>query len=524
MKSTIRTAIHLGSLLLSIYASSALVGTTELVSMASDGSESNGASLTVAISANGRYVAFQSNANNLVADDTNGQYDIFIYDRNNSTTERVSISSNNTQANSNSGHPSISADGRYVAFHSLANNLVANDTNGSFDIFVHDRNNGTTERLSVTSENIQGGADSQHPSISADGRYVAFHSLANNLVVNDTNDSFDIFVQDRNSGITERVSISSDSIQGEANSQHPSISSDGRYVVFHSLATNLVTKDINGAIDIFVYDRNSNTIELVNVANNGSQANDDSAYPSISADGRYVAFDSIANNLVTSDTNGARDVFIHDRSDKNTERVSVADDGSQGDSTSTFASISADGRYVAFTSFAVNLVANDTTDICIFNICPLNILVHDRNKNKTERVSVASNGTQANDSSYFHSISANGRYVAFSSDANNLVTDNNSGYTDIFVYDRGIGIDSDSDGVPDDEDNCPTVQNPGQEDSTPAPPSGEACADEPPDGNPPGDSSGDSSGGSSGIFGSLMLFIELVRRRNVAQIISDMWL
>ena len=343
-----------------------------------------------------------------------------------SDTTRASVASDGAQGNSDSYYPSISADGRYVAFQSDASNLVSGDTNGSPDVFVHDRQSGQTKRVSVASDGTQGSGS--YPSISADGRYVAFMSAASNLVSGDTCCS-DIFVHDRQSGQTTRVSVASDGTQGNSGSEYPSISADGRYVAFRSYASNLVSGDTNGAVDIFVHDRQSGQTERVSVASDGVQGNDYSSYLSISADGRYVAFRSSASNLVSGDTNGYWDIFVHDRQSGGTTRVSLASDGAQGNYGSSYPSISADGRYVAFMSAASNLVSGDT--------CCSDIFVHDRQSGQTTRVSVASDGAQGNNHSWYPSISADGRYVAFHSYASNLVSGDTNSAPDVFVHDRG---------------------------------------------------------------------------------------
>jgi hypothetical protein len=304
-----------------------------------------------------------SSASNLVEDDTNYMYDVFVHDRETRQTTCVSIASDGSQGDWDSEWPSISADGRYVAFHSYAINLVEDDTNGKRDIFVHDRETGETTRVSVASDGSEGNEYSEWPSISADGRYVAFYSKANNLVSGDTNVMYDVFVHDRETRQTTRVSIASDGSQGNGNSQSSSISADGRYVAFGSYASNLVGGDTNGRGDVFVHDRETGETTRVSVASDGSQGYGDSFAGSISADGRYVAFGSEANNLVEDDTNGKRDIFIHDRETGETTRVSVASDGSQGNDFSYGASISAYGRCVAFTSEASNLVDDDTNNL-----------------------------------------------------------------------------------------------------------------------------------------------------------------
>ena len=215
------------------------------------------------------------------------------------TTERVSVASNGGQADSSSVNPAVSADGRFVAFESDASNLVGGDTNGLNDIFVHDRQTGTTERVSVATGGTEANGVSYTPAISADGRFVAFYSNATNLVGGDTNGTSDVFVHDRQTGTTERVSVATGGAEANGGSSTAAISADGRFVAFHSDATNLVSGDTNGARDIFVHDRQTGTTERVSVATGGAQANSGSANPAISADGRFVAFYSVATNLVS---------------------------------------------------------------------------------------------------------------------------------------------------------------------------------------------------------------------------------
>jgi len=302
-------------------------GGTERVSVDSAGNEANSESLNTAISADGRYVVFMSGASNLVPGDTNNTSDIFVHDRETGVTERVSVDSAGVQGNSGSGlFAAISGDGRFVAFDSHATNLVAGDTNGVGDVFVHDRQTGATQRASVDSAGNQGNGNSYDTTaISADGRFVGFKSQATNLLPGDTNDAEDIFVHDRDDdgdGVfdepgaiaTERVSVDSAGNQGDAGSGGPAISADGRYVAFYSYATNLVLGDTNGGWDVFVHDRQTGVTQRVSVDSNGNQGNGSSTGTAISPDGRFVAFGSNATNLVPGDTNGQVDVFVHERS------------------------------------------------------------------------------------------------------------------------------------------------------------------------------------------------------------------
>ena len=226
-------------------------------------------------------------------------------------TERVSVDSFGVEGNQRSFFPSISSDGRYVAFYSYASNLVANDTNDKSDIFVHDRDTGTTTRVSAHSSSAEGNASSLRASISSDGRYVTFNSAAFNLVDSDTNGYRDVFVHDRQTNTTTRVSVDSNGAQGNNYSLDPCISSDGRYVAFYSLASNLVANDTNSIDDIFVHDRQTKTTTRVSVDSSGEEGNHYSDIPSISTYGRYVAFASQASNLVVGDTNAHRDIFVH---------------------------------------------------------------------------------------------------------------------------------------------------------------------------------------------------------------------
>ena len=344
------------------------------VSVDSAGNQGNGGSSVPSISADGRFVAFNSNATNLVPGDTNNRSDIFLRDLLTNTTTRVSVDSAGNQGNG--GFllavfiPSISADGRFVAFASFVPNLVPGDTNDSADIFVRDTLTNTTTRVSLDSAGNQGNGGSfggsSDPSISANGRFVAFASEASNLVPGDTNASDDIFLRDLSTNTTTRVSVSGASNPGNGDSSNPSISADGRFVTFSSKASNLVPGDTNNKEDIFVRDLSTNTTTNISVSGAGNQGNGDSGFSSISADGRFVAFSSEASNLVPGDTNNKEDIIVRDLSTNTTIRVSISDAGNEGNGLSYIPSISADGRFVAFSSDAANLVPGDTNSRDIF--------------------------------------------------------------------------------------------------------------------------------------------------------------
>src|SRR6476661_8118752 len=287
------------------------------VSVDSAGNQANGFSNAYSISANGRFVAFQSQASNLVPGDTNNQSDIFVRDLLTNTTTRVSVDSAGNPGNSPSNNSAISADGRFVAFQSYASNLVPGDTNNKNDIFVRDLSTNTTTRASVDSAGFQGNSDSLLPSISADGRFVAFTSFASNRLPGDTNNRDNIFVRDLSTNTTTRVSVDSAGTPGNSDSFISAISADGRFVAFQSQASNLVPGDTNNFFNqakIFVRDLSTNTTTRVSVNSAAARGQYDDALfgPLISADGRFVAFSSGASNLVPGDTNNATDVFVSD--------------------------------------------------------------------------------------------------------------------------------------------------------------------------------------------------------------------
>ena len=410
-------------------------GSIMRVSIGLDRVQGNNDSYFPAISADGRYIVFNSRASNLVPGDTNGMSDIFIHDMHTRQTMRVSVDSNGIQGNGDSYRPVVTADGRYIAFDSNASNLVDGDTNGVGDVFVHDRQTGVTVRVSVHSTGTQGNVTSLWPSISANGRYIAFFSSASDLVANDTNAAGDVFLHDRQTGETRRISEAYNGVQANNDSNFPSISADGRYVAFESVATNLIPGDTNGVIDIFRYDSLTGQILRVSVSSYEEQANRSSNYPSISADGSYIAFQSEATNLVSGDTNAAQDIFLHDTWTGITARVSVDSNGLQGNNTSLSASVSADGRYIAFDSYSSNLVSGDSN-------AKRDVFVYDRAWHKTTRISVNYTGVEGNDESGEIVVSANGQLLAFTSRATNLVpwdkTDTN--VADVFVYRQAVSI------------------------------------------------------------------------------------
>ncbi len=404
------------------------------VNVSSNGDEATDLSGDVAMSSDGRYVAFSSYASNLVAGDTNFASDVFVHDRVTGQTTRVSVDSAGNQANGFSNGAAISSDGRFVAFYSDATNLVPGDTGGHNDAFVHDTLTGTTTRVSVDSGGNAGNDQSYGGlSLSADGQLVAFESWSTNLVAGDTNGWPDIFVHDLATGTTARANVASDGTQANQFCTRPVLSADGLLLVFWTQADNLVPGDTNGFQDILVRDLVAGTTIRVNVDSSGAQADhtsDDIGF-GFSADDRLVFFASLATNLAPGDTNQEWDVFVHDIVSGVTERVSFADDESEADNACFGPSITPDGNQIAFFSYADNLVTGDVNGA-------IDVFVRDRAAGTTQMMTISCAGNFGNRDSYRPVISADGTLVAFLSDADTLVHGDTNGFTDVFVTDRTV--------------------------------------------------------------------------------------
>ena len=456
------------------------------VSVNSSGAQGNrgsGLGGHIALSSDGRFSAYDSTATNLVANDTNNKSDVFVTDQQTGQTVRVSINTSGAQSTNDSYYPRLSANGRYVVFVSLDTSLAGTATLNGNELYVHDRDtdaDGLFDEVGaistvLVSPRIDATASSgieAEVAISTDGRYVTFWSYATNLVAGDTNGAADGFVYDRDfdgngmfdeagAGATRmtRVSVDTNDTQSNGASSMPTMSANGRYIAFQSAATNLVASDANGGMDdIFIRDRDTDgngifdevggvkTI-LASVSSNGTQGDTYSTNPTITADGRSIAFTSEATNLVFGDTNAAQDTFVYDRDyDGNgvfdetgagklrTIRGSVDSNGNQatGEGVGTYrlVGLSDDGNLIAFYSNATNLVAGDTNN-------NLDIFLHNQLTGTTTRI-VANGGTEGNGDSSAPVVSGDGRYLAFISDATNLVTGDTNAKADVFVYDRGV--------------------------------------------------------------------------------------
>ena len=340
------------------------------ISVDPTGADADGPSFDPAITADGTWTAFTSEASNLVAGDANGVADVFVHDFAAGVTTRVSVDSLGGEANGASGRPAISADGRWVVFESAASDLVPGDANGASDVFLHDRWTGVTARVSVPAGGGEADAASRAPRISGDGRFLTFESDAANLVPLDGNTATDVFLFDLMTGELERVSVDSAGFEASGDSFDADVSVDGFTIVFTSAAANLVAGDTNGVEDVFLRNRRSGLTERISVSSSGAQANGRSGNATMIPDGSILLFESEASDLVAADTNGVSDVFLRERAIATTERVSLRTLGGQANGPSYAPSCAVDARVVAFASDATNLVAGDgngATDVFVRN-------------------------------------------------------------------------------------------------------------------------------------------------------------
>lgn len=415
-----------------------ILGPTRIASRSATDAPASGPSyFTPAISANGRYVAFLSDAANLVPGDTNGRTDIFVKDMLTGDITRASTDAAGGQGGggpvitTSSFQPAISADGRYVLFSSVFASLTPGDTNNLADVFLKDLQTGAITRISSPGGGgVATGGSSFEATMSADNRFVVFHSFATNLVVGDLNARSDMFLYHVASGSLSRISTNGEGAEANGDSTIGSVSGDGRFVAFMSAATNLVEDDQNGVTDIFVKDTLTGGIVRATTSADGIEANgaSDQLSNALSADGRFLVFRSSASNLVPDDTNGVDDVFLKDLETGAITRISTGEAGQQANGASSWAYISADGRYVTFDSAASNLVEGDDND-------QQDVFVKDLLTGALIRVSTAPDGAGGNGFSSNGVLSDGARQVAFFSNAANLVPGDANGAFDILVRD-----------------------------------------------------------------------------------------
>lgn len=421
------TVMIVGSLSFPTRATSTQIFSTVLASRTGGGSQSSSHVVPpVMISGNGETVIFAAQGDDLSANDSNGQTDIYAKDIATGTLDLISINTLGSSSSVQTNQASVSDDGRFVAFASFADDLVDNDTNNKVDIFLRDRQAGTTTLVSVSTGGSQGNNHSQEPHISGDGRYIVFKSSATNLVTFPTlNTSESIFIYDTQTGDTELISISTTGTDSNGGSQLPSVSDDGNYVAFSSSSSNLIASDTNNANDLFVRNRSAGTTQRVSLDKNNNELIYCGCIQSkISGDGNVVAF-TTGEALAATDTNSKSDAYVRDISEGSTELVSQ-NSGILGNDNSSGTDISDDGRFVVFLSSATNLVSEDTNSTS-------DILVADRLHDSVTRVNLSDSGAQANGVSHSATISDSGLKIAYASQATNLVVSDTNGMQDVFI-------------------------------------------------------------------------------------------
>ena len=393
----------------------------ERVSLSNTGEQANSVSFYSDLSSDGRYSTFDSVATNLVIGDTNrftGQNgeDVFRHDVLTGETIRASVSSTGEQADFDVNQPQISDDGRFITFFTSSTTLVDDDLNGHQDIFLHDVLTGQTSLVSRDANGVPLSGVSTSPSISGDGSVIVFASLA---------EGRGIFRHDVVLGQTTKVVDASVNVFG-SEGERTSVDNDGSHLAYFSFPP------FSSNSSVYVYNHTTGENQLVSASTDGVPAGGISDWPSISGDGSYVAFQTNSDNLIVNDTNNVSDVYVKNMQSGEITRVSVSSSGGQGNVKSGEPSISADGRYVAFFSSATNLIDNDT------NGGTSDVYVHDIETGRTALVSVSATGEQGNNRSRRPSISADGRKISFLSWASNLVPDDTNNFQDIFVADNPL--------------------------------------------------------------------------------------
>ena len=401
----------------------------ELVSVTTGGEIANNNSSAPSLSDDGQVVAFMSVASNLHPEADGTTTHVYVRDRKAGTTELVSRTKAGQPADNNSGSPVVSGNGRFIAFASYATNLVDDDTNGDWDVFVYDRSDKTVTRVSVNSAGEEGDGDSDTPAISDDGQHVAFSSLATELVDGDTNGTKDVFVRDLEAGRTQRVSVTSAGEQSAHDSGNPALSDDGRYVAFDAFGDDLVEGDnsATGKTDVFRHD--IDTGETIRVSVLGEENQQFAEVPSINGDGRFIAFDTRAS-FVSGDANeGMVDAYRWDATGPTftlASRDSAGQSALDGDGMDPL--IDDSGSRVLFWSDSPSLVAGDTN-------AGADIFLFDASTETVIRLTGSAEGPELAQPLFGHAISGSGSTIALSTEGDNLVEGDDNMSLDVFVKD-----------------------------------------------------------------------------------------
>lgn len=425
------TAAALAAGAAALLASAAPSDNPSIVTRVPGNSGANDDSGVAAINRNGRSAVFESSASNLVDGDGNDAQDVFHRDLRKGITTRVSVADDGTEANGTSGWPSVSASGRLVLFESDADNLVEGDGNGTWDVFLRDLRRGTTTRVSVAEDGAEasGASNIDGAALSASGRYAVFTSTATDLVPGGTTGARHVYLVDLRRGTLVLVTRNTAGAPSDGSARDASISASGRFVAYSSNAGDLVPGDGNGGYDVFVFDRKTGSTVLASADLDGGEANGNSRHPVLSKSGRIVAFTSNASDLVPGDGNAADDVFVRDLRAGATVRVSVDAEGNEADGDSHRPSLSWNGKQVAFVSQADGLVPEDGNG-------EDDVLVRDLKAGTLRLLSSNARGDPADgeSNSFPGSLSGNGKWLVLTSAATNLSNqDRNGDVADVFL-------------------------------------------------------------------------------------------
>lgn len=413
---------------ISLFANLAHAQETTLVSHNFNGNPGNGSCAAPALSSDGRYVAFETNAPGLAPGNSASFRDVLVRDRETGTIEVASKSSSGAPGNQHSEHCDISGDGRFVVFSSYATTLVtaAGLSTAMPNVYLRDRATQQTVLVSRTPSGDAGAGSSFDPTISKDGRYVAFTSNAGDLVVGDSPNSYDAFVFDRLTGTITRENTTPGGIASDGISWATSISADGRFIAFRSNATNLVgTLPQHGPSEAYVRDRWLGVTKLVSHAAGGDIANAHVFRVTLSDDGSMCSFESTASNLVPGDTNSLQDSFVWWRSTDTVTRESLGAAGNQLLAETSATSLSGDGRYLTFSNSDPSVVTGDTNGVS-------DVFVRDLHVRSNSRISQSAAGIEGNATSYEGALNADGSVAVFITKANNFGSPGNI-YPQVYV-------------------------------------------------------------------------------------------
>lgn len=381
------------------------------------------------LSGNGAWVVFTSGATNLVVASLSGQREVFSYLLATQQIRHVSAALSGGQADGDSTANGVSADGRWILLTSQASDLSqAGDQNNTTDVFVYDQSEGEMRLVSMSPQGVAANGSSFGRDISPDGRYVVYSSEASDLTDEDTNEAWDVFVWDRESGLSERISMGpGDQQRNVQPGVHAHISDDGRYVSYHSLSDQLTPASENGVFDIFVTDRERSSTTLLSSTFTGALVDGNAFVLGMSGDGRYLSSYASASNWVEGDTNGLQDVFLIDRTAGTTKRINLGPDGQQADSESSSAVLSSDGRFLSFASAATNLVEGDDNQMD-------DSFVYDQVADQIRAMSRSATGEFGSGPSQAAQFSSSGTCYVFASKASNLSLNSSTDeVVDLFV-------------------------------------------------------------------------------------------